>query len=436
MADIKEIILDKYAEFEKELNGQTGTLIHDARRSAIKQFENIGLPGPKNEEYKYTGLTRLISKEVDFTKPATRSALSKEDIQKFHFPHDEANILYFVNGFYQEELSNIPSSKEELIISDLHSAFKLYQGDISAHFGKYLNHDDSFGSLNTAFGNQGVFIKVPKNKVLSYPVIIYNITDTSGNPQTYYPRNLFLVGENSQAKIVETFQGVGEQSSFVNHASEIVIEKAANVAYYKIQEDADSAYRVDNTQIIQSRDSVFNAYTFTFSGKMVRNNLNISLKDEHCETHMFGLYMLKGTSHVDNHTVVDHKKENSFSNEIYKGILDDESTGVFNGKIYVRQDAQKTNAFQSNKNILLTDTATVNTKPQLEIWADDVKCSHGCTTGQLDEEQLFYLRARGISEDKARAILLTAFAEDVLENIKIDFIREHLHQKIFSRLNQ
>ena len=436
MAEIKEIILNKYAEFEKELNGQTGTLIHDARKSAIKEFESIGLPGPKNEEYKYTFLTRLVSKEIDFSKSASKSNLSKNEIEGFHFPNEQANVLFFVNGFFKSELSKIISPDSELIISDLHTAFKTHPLDVQQHFGNHLNHKDSFGALNTAFGKQGVFIKVSKNTVLSYPIVIHNITDSTDSVQHYYPRNLFIIGENSQAKVIETFQAVGSKISFVNHASEIIISPSANVEYYKIQEDADVAFRVDNTQIIQSKDSVFNAFTFTFSGKLIRNNLNIILKDEHCETHMFGLYMLKGSSHVDNHTVVDHEKANSFSNEIYKGILDEQSTGVFNGKIFVRAGAQKTNAFQSNKNILLTDQATINTKPQLEIWADDVKCSHGCTTGQLDEEELFYLRSRGISKEKARALLLTAFAEDILEKINVDFIREHLHHKILSRLTQ
>ncbi len=435
MSDIKETLLNKYTEFEKSLNGQTGSPSHLARKAAIEKFEVLGLPGPKTEEYKYTHLTRLLGKEIDLGLTAQESKLSREEIEKFHFPHDEANVLYFVNGYYKSELSRILSPESELKISDLHSAFKNHEEDVQEIYGKYLNHEDSFAALNTALSNQGVFINVEKNKVLSHPIIIYSITDTSVDTPVYYPRNIFQIGKNSQAKIIETFQTHGNGKSFINHASEIIVSESANVEYYKIQEDSEETFRVDNTQVIQYRDSVFNAYAFTFNGRIIRNNLNIRLVDEHCESHMFGLYLLKGKTHVDNHTVVDHEKADSFSNEIYKGILDEKSTGVFNGKIYVRPHAQKTNAFQSNKNILLTDEATINTKPQLEIWANDVKCSHGCTTGQLDEEQMFYLRARGISKENARAILLTAFAEDVLENIKIDFIHEHLHDLIYRRLN-
>jgi len=434
MVDIKETFLNKYIEFEKGLNGQTGTPIHDARKAAIQQFEQAGLPGPKNEEYKYTHLSRTLRKDLDLGLDSFSSKLSENEMEKFHFPHDEANVLYFVNGFFKSDLSKILSPESEFKVTELGTAFEDYQQDIQEIFGKHLNHQDAFAALNTALTNQGVFIKVEKGKALSHPIIIYNITDTSEGNVIYYPRNIVLLGENSHARIVETFQTFGKGKSFINQAGEIIVKQSANLEYYKIQEENKETLRVDNTQIVQYRDSVFNAFTFTFEGKMIRNNLSIRLVDEHCESHMFGLYLVKGNSHVDNHTVVDHLKPDSFSNEIYKGVLDENSTGVFNGKIYVRQDAQKTNAFQSNKNILLTETASINTKPQLEIWANDVKCSHGCTTGQLDEEQMFYLQTRGISKESARAILLTAFAEDVLENIKIDFIRKHLHNTISSRL--
>lgn len=437
MADIKEILIKKYTEFEKSLNGQTGTPIHDARKLAIKSFENTGLPGAKSEEYKYTHLGRLLTKNIDFgAADAHVSELDEKTIKGFHFPHDEANVLYFVNGAFKKELSKIISAPEELELKDIATAFKENADLLFQHFGKHINHKDPFAALNTAFSNHGVFIRIAKNKALSHPVIIYNITDASVENTVYHPRNFILAEENSQAHIIETYQTFGAGKNFVNQAGEIIVEKAANLAYYKLQEDSDESYRTDNTQVIQYRDSVFNAFTFTFSGKVVRNNLSIKLADEHCESHMFGLYLLKGTSHVDNHTVVDHEKANAFSNEIYKGILDEKSTGVFNGKIYVRQDAQKTNAFQSNKNILLTDEASINTKPQLEIWADDVKCSHGCTTGQLDDDQMFYLRARGIEKESARALLLLAFAADVLENINVEFLLEHLGGMIHERLSK
>jgi Fe-S cluster assembly protein SufD len=206
--------------------------------------------------------------------------------------------------------------------------------------------------------------------------------------------------------------------------------------YYKLQNQNNTSFHIDNTFIAQRRDSKVQAFTISLEGKMVRNNLNFQLEEENTEAHMFGLYVAHGDTHIDNHTVVDHKVANCYSNEIYKGILDDNSKGVFNGKIFVQPDAQKTNAFQSNKNILLSDTATINTKPQLEIWADDVSCSHGCTTGQLDEEQLFYLRSRGIGKSKATAMLLHAFVNDVLDKIELDFLHDFVNDEMYNRLDQ
>ena len=215
----------------------------------------------------------------------------------------------------------------------------------------------------------------------------------------------------------------------------MIVGANSNVNYYKLQNQNNKSYHIDNTFISQSRDSVVQTYTFTLEGKIIRNNLNYILQEENCEAHMFGLYVAREEGHIDNHTSVDHKVANCYSNEIYKGILDDNSKGVFNGKIFVRQDAQKTNAFQTNKNILLTDTASINTKPQLEIWADDVSCSHGCTTGQLDEEQLFYLRSRGISKSSAKAMLLHAFVNDVLDKINIPFLHDFINDEMYNRLD-
>jgi Fe-S cluster assembly protein SufD len=212
------------------------------------------------------------------------------------------------------------------------------------------------------------------------------------------------------------------------------VEKDANVSYYKIQNDADHSNHVCTTHFRQTGKSNIHTVTISLNGGIVRNNLSIALEAEHAEAHMYGLYFLKGNSHVDNHTVADHVKPNCMSNELYKGIIDDNATAVFNGKIYVQQDAQKTNAYQSNKNILLSDGASVNTKPQLEIFADDVKCSHGCTVGRLDEEGLFYLRSRGINEDTARSLLVHAFAIDILEHIKPVALRNYVDKLIFERL--
>jgi Fe-S cluster assembly protein SufD len=259
-------------------------------------------------------------------------------------------------------------------------------------------------------------------------------SDTQTSNSFSQPRNLIIAEENSQVSVIENFVTLGEQESLINIVTEIVVEKRAIVNHYKIQGETTSNFHVGTTQVLQKENSNFANTTITMGGGIIRNNLNIEMDGEHIESYMNGLFMLNGKSHVDNHTVVDHQKPNGYSNELYKGILDDNSTGVFNGKIYVREDAQKTNAFQTNNNIILSDKATVDTKPQLEIWADDVKCSHGATVGALDEEPLFYLRSRGIPKDKARGLLMFAFATDLLDRIKIEPLRKHVEELIAERL--
>lgn len=273
-----------------------------------------------------------------------------------------------------------------------------------------------------------------RGKVVEHPVYIYNINDARSANILSQPRSLYYISENAQATFVETYATIGAQESFTNQVSEIVVEKDAILEYYKIQNDVVTSNQVTTTHIRQVGKSLVNTVTISLNGAIIRNNLNIAMEAEYSESHFYGLYFLKGTTLVDNHTVVDNVKPNCQSNELYKGVVDDNATAVFNGKIFVQKDAQKTNAFQSNKNILLSDGATVNTKPQLEIFADDVKCSHGCTVGQLDEEAYFYLRSRGISEKAAKSLLVHAFAIDILAHIKPETIRQYVDKLITERL--
>jgi Fe-S cluster assembly protein SufD len=298
--------------------------------------------------------------------------------------------------------------------------------------GQYLK--DGINALNTAFTHGAVFIQIKKGQALEHPVYIYNITDARISNTFSQPRSLVHIRENAQAQLVETYATIGRSESFTNQVIEIVVEKDALLEYYKIQNEAGNSSQVSTTHIRQTGRSYTHTVTVSLNGGLVRNNLNVVLDAEHCEAHLYGLYFPKGQSHIDNHTVVDNVQPNCFSNELYKGIMDDTATGVFNGKIFVRPQAQKTNAYQSNKNILLSDTASINTKPQLEIFADDVKCSHGCTVGQLDEEALFYLRSRGVSEKNARSLLLHAFAYDILQTIKPKPLRAYVEQLISERL--
>jgi len=290
--------------------------------------------------------------------------------------------------------------------------------------------------MNSAFWQDGVFVKVPANTKVEKPVFILHINDAEKSQSVCHTRLLVVVEDGGSLTLIERSASIGANNIFHTFAEEIVINKNASLDYIKIQNDEGKLHQVANTLIHQSEKSHLNTFTLTLNGSLIRNNFNIAIDGENCESHFYGLYLLNGNTIADNHTVVDHIKPNSFSNEMYKGVMDGNSKGVFNGKIFVRPNAQKTNAFQSNRNILLTDTATINTKPQLEIWADDVKCSHGCTSGQLDEEALFYLRSRGIPMKEAKAMLLYAFAAETLEPIKNTELKNYLDGLISQRLNK
>ena len=322
-----------------------------------------------------------------------------------------------------------------MTILPLREALEAHPELVSSYFGVLTNtRDEAFTALNTACAGEGIFIHVPKGKVVEESVVLYFINDARSENIGAQPRNLFIIEENAQVTLTETFLTLGEAQSLTNVVTEVHVAKDALVKYYKVQNDSDNSFHIGTTQVRMADNSHFYAATVSLNGGFIRNNLNIAIDGEHCDAHMYGLYFPDGRQHIDNHTVADHRKPNSESNELYKGVLRGKSTGVFNGKIFVQQDAQKTNAFQSCKNVVLSPEATMNTKPQLEIFADDVKCSHGTTTGQLDNEALFYLRSRGISKDEALNLLMFAFCEDVITQIMIEPIQEYLKGIITQKL--
>jgi len=432
---LQDALISNFEAFESRLNGHKELPVHKIRKNAIASFKEMGIPGPKSEEYKYTQLGKVLDKTFDFTKAPAKPSVTNEVVDQYLIPELDSNKLVFVNGKFSKELSSVVSPEDQLMIKDLSVAFEENQDIIDQYFSKQAKIDkDSFVALNTAFSHNGSFIHVPKNTVVEKPIALYFINDATQSQSFNNPRNLFLIEKSSEVTFLEDFNTQGDNESLTNIVTEIVVSENANVNYYKIQNNKDVAYHIGTTQVYQEQNSVFSAYTYTLNGAMIRNNLNITVDGEGCESNMYGLYLLNDKTHVDNHTEIDHVKPNCESNELYKGILDDKSHGVFNGKVYVRQEAQKTNAFQSNKNILLSDNAIMNSKPQLEIWADDVQCSHGCTTGQLDEEGMFYLRSRGLSEESARAMMLYAFAMDVLTTVKLEPLKNYLQELISERL--
>lgn len=427
-----ETLLTEFNSREKDLNGLTGTPLHDLCRSAANELSGLSFPTTKDEEWKFTNVQSLVNDEYRLS-PNTDDTI--DSIQDFVIPGLDCHTLVFVNGHYSTRHSSLDNLQRGVVVGSVTRLYKEHQSDIDTRLGKLVHPNaDAFIAANTAFALDGAFISISEDVAADKPILILMLADSRTSSVLQQPRHLIILGKRSEISVVIRSVTLGDSPSLTNQILECYADTGAHGDLYIIQDDSDNASSVSTFQSDISKDSVLNFTTVSLSGHIVRNNLGIRLAEEHSEAHMYGLSLLDGATHIDNHTVMDHLAANCHSNELYKGVLNGSSHGVFNGKIFVRQDAQKTLAYQSNRNILLSKNATINTKPQLEIFADDVKCSHGCTVGQLDEESLFYLRSRGISEERARALLLTAFAEDVTSQIKLDACREFINRKIEQRL--
>lgn len=401
--------LEKFSEAFAENNDSP---LAEIRKLALNSLGKLSFPTIKNEEWKYTNLKTLLATDFNLT------ARGQESVFQGLLPKSEAkNRIVFKNGLFSEEHSYV-SSDNKFTIADAFGSYSKYQAVLDKHFGSYAkDQEEALVALNTAFSKNVLLIHVPKNCVVETPIEFTYLHDSTSTPIISQPRILVVVEQGGSIKINDRHLTSGENEVFTNVVIESFVDANADCTISHLQNVADNVSIITTNKVFQNQDSIFTDNVITTRGKLVRNNLDIVLNGSNTEANMNGLYMVDGKTHVDNHTSVDHKMPHTYSNELYKGIMDGESNAVFNGKIFVRQDAQKTNAFQSNNNILLSDKASVDTKPQLEIWADDVKCSHGATIGALDEDPMFYLQARGIPENKARALLLEAFANDVTQKI-------------------
>lgn len=410
------------------------TTAQDLRIDALSRFESLGLPTAKAEEYRFTPIAQKLNQKFSWNTQAVASSIS--DISSYLIPNVDASVVVINNGKYDATLSRL-KPQQGVTISSLNQAFQTHTKEVETYFNKVQPHQhDAFASLNTALWSEGVFIHVAAGVEVIHPVLILHVFDAQQSAVICHTRALVVLEDKVKLSMCERFDVMGTNNVFHNLTEEFVVRQEADLEYCRIQNEEGQFYQVTNSTLHQSDSSKLNTFTLTLDGQLIRNNFNIIIDGEHCESHFYGLYLLRGQTLADNHTVVDHRKPNSFSNEMYKGVMDGNSKGVFNGKIFVRPHAQKTNAFQSNRNIILNESASVNTKPQLEIWADDVKCSHGCTTGQLDEEALFYLQSRGIAQSTAKAMLLYAFAHEVLEPVKHEGLRTYLDQLIADRLHK
>lgn len=420
--------------FENKGNIDLDSKVHEIRSEAIESFEKVGFPTKRDEEWKYTSLNSLLKN--DYTMfPKSEATVELKDVKKYFLHEIESFKIVFIDGVYSSFLSD--TSHEMADVCILSSALKQpkYKMVIDHYFGKVASKTDSLTSLNTAFSKEGAFIHIPKNVVLPKPVQILHFSTGSEKEIMLQPRNLIVVGENSHVQIYERHQNLGENIVLTNAVTEVIANKRAIADIYKIQNDNSSASIIDNTYVQQKESSIVSVSTFSFGGNITRNNLEFHHEGEHITSNLNGITVIGNKQHVDNHTLVHHKKENCESHEMYKGIYDDRSTGVFNGKVVVDKEAQKTNAYQQNDNVLIGDKASVNAKPQLEIFADDVKCSHGCTIGQLDDSALFYLQSRGIPKKEAKALMLFAFCNDVVEKIKIPALKSRINKLLTEKLD-
>ncbi|MEZ4778258.1 MAG: Fe-S cluster assembly protein SufD [Flavobacteriaceae bacterium] len=427
---LKEKLISSYLAFEDYLEDDSP--IHDLRNKAIKTFEDSGFPTKKEENWKYTSLNSLLKEDFSVF-PKKEAAVEFKDVKKY-FLHDiDTYKIVFVDGLYSSFLSTTTHDGMDICLLSAALSKEKYKSVIEAYFNKAAK-EDSLTSLNTAFAKEGAYIYIPKHKEVEKPVEIINFYTGSEAALMLQPRNLIIVAENAHIQIIERHQSLSENAVLTNAVTEIFAEKRAFVDYYKIQNDLPSASLIDSTYIKQERESVCSVHTFSFGGKLTRNNLNFYQHSEHCNSILKGVTIIEEKQHVDHNTLVHHIAPNCESHQDYKGIYDDSATGVFNGKILVEREAQKLDAFQQNNNILISDKATINSKPQLEIFADDVKCSHGCTIGQLDDEAMFYLRSRGIGEKEARALLMYAFANNVLESVKIPELKQRINKLIARKI--
>jgi Fe-S cluster assembly protein SufD len=429
--ELKDKLISSFMAFEEKID--TTSELHEVRNNAIKNFEAKGFPSKKEEAWKYTSLNAILKNDFSVF-PKKDNAIEFAAVKKFFLHEIDTYKVIFIDGIFSSFLSSTTHDGLDVCLMSSALTKPKYKMFIDEHFNQIASKEESLTSLNTAFANEGAYINIPKSKVVDKPIeIIYFSTGTEAALMVQ-PRNLVIVGENAHVQIIERHQSLNENPVLTNSVTEIFAQKRAIVDYYKIQNDVQTANLIDNTYIAQKQESRVSVHTFSFGGNITRNNLNFYHQGERIDSTLKGITIIGDKQHVDHYTLVQHATPNCESHQNYKTILDGQSTGVFNGKIFVEKEAQKTDAFQQNNNILLGDKATINAKPQLEIFADDVKCSHGCTIGQLDESAMFYMQQRGIPKKEAKALLMYAFTSEVTSSVKIPELRAKIARIIAEKL--
>lgn len=426
-------ILERFEQTAPETRGLFPA-VKKIQQQGRERFLATGIPGRKNEKYKFTPLVKLFEAMPAPLLQPYRRDFELEDIFRCDIPTLNTFMHVVLNGFYFEESPSLGSMEGGIRVGGLQQALREMPEVVLAHLTRLAGEsNDGLVQMNNAFATDGFFIYIPDNTTLEKPVQVVNIIKDRESHLVQH-RNLIILGRNSEARIVICDHTLSDPECLTNSVTEVFVGQGARLEMNRLQNESNQATDITHTFIQQQGQSVLQNHHVSLHGGNLRNNLEITLAGEQAESHAYGLFLMDHQQNVDNHVFVRHAAPHCFSNQLYKGVLDDQATGAFTGRILVDQGAQKTEAFQTNRNILLTDRAKMNTKPQLEIYADDVKCTHGATVGQLDEEALFYLRSRGIREKEARLMLMSAFAYDVVREIKVDALRERISELVERRL--
>lgn len=434
-ADLSLKYTAHYNEVKELLFEGSSEVINAVRKEAFQDFVLQGIPNRKNENYKYTNLHPKFLPDYNFVHQRKNNEVDSKTIFSCDVPQLDNNPKLIFNGWFDENNKPSESIPEGIIICSLEKIARDNPELIQKYYAKITKTNaDPMVALNTAFAKDGYFIYIPKNLIVEKPIQLINFLHAHSSTFVTQ-RNLIVIEPGASAKIVMCEHTLNLNQYLNNSVTEIFVGENANFDYYTLQNQHNKTTSINSVFIQQKRDSAVTAHTTTLHGGLIRNNLKIVMNGENATANMFGMAFIDKKQHVDNSTQIIHAKPHCESNQVYKNVLDNDSSGVFSGQIHVVRDAQKTNAFQRNNNLLLTDQATMQTKPQLIIDADDVKCGHGATVGQIDQEAMFYLRARGIDEDKARLMMMNAFAHEVVQEIKVEILRDRIDELVEKRLN-
>ncbi len=434
-SEAKDFYQAHFSQIEKEggRNGQAWA--RKIRAAAMSCFSEMGFPTVRDEEWKYTNVAPIAN--IPFQPaPLESRRLAPDGVERFSSGMIEAIRVVFVDGYYSPELSSLRRLPQGVQVGSLAAALHGEAGWVQLHLARYADYrQHAFVALNTALMRDGAFVYVPEGRIVAEPIHLLFISTGGKEATVSHPRNLMVIGKGGQATIVESYVALEKKVYFTNAVTELVVGENAVVEHYKLQQESAEAFHIATLQVCLDRNGRCSSHSIALGGALVRNEVNAVLDGEGGECALNGFYMVSGEQHVDNHTRIDHVKPHCTSRELYKGVLDGRSKGVFNGKIYVHKAAQKTDAKQTNNNLLLSRDALIDTKPQLEIYNNDVKCAHGSTIGQLDQDSIFYLRSRGISAEAARSLLTYAFASDVISRIRIEPMRAHLDKLLVAQFH-